>query len=134
MTLYLWIKIRDGLGIHSPDNSIEMHMKNISEQKHWCKAAGPLPYVLGGLFVFALYREFWEKVCKMPEKFTSISMLVRKGFQMYKLGLEKAEEPEIKLPTFVESYIEKAREFLKNICFCFIDHAKAFDCVEHKKL
>ena len=51
---------------------------------------------------------------------------------MYKLGLEKAEEPEIKLPTFVGLYIEKAREFLKNIYFCFIDHAKAFDCVEHK--
>ena len=68
----------------------------------------------------------------MPEEFTNISMLVRRGFQMYKLGLEKAEEPEIKLPTFVGLYIEKAREFLKNIYFCFIDHAKAFDCVEHK--
>ena len=68
----------------------------------------------------------------MPEEFTSISMLVRRGFQMYKLGLEKAEEPEIKLPTFVGLYIEKAREFLKNIYFCFIDHTKAFDCVEHK--
>ena len=30
--------------------------------------------------------------------------------------------------------IEKAREFRKNICFCFIDYAKAFDCVDHKKL
>ena len=30
--------------------------------------------------------------------------------------------------------IEKAREFQKNICFCFIDHAKAFDCVDHNKL
>ena len=30
--------------------------------------------------------------------------------------------------------IEKAREFQKNICFCFIDYARAFDCVEHKKL
>ena len=30
--------------------------------------------------------------------------------------------------------IEKAREFQKNICFCFIDYAKAFDCVDHKKL
>ena len=30
--------------------------------------------------------------------------------------------------------MEKAREFKKNIYFCFIDHAKAFDCVEHKKL
>jgi len=68
----------------------------------------------------------------MPEEFTNISKVVRRGFQMYKLGLEKAEEPEIKLPTFVGLYIEKAREFLKNIYFCFIDHAKAFDCVEHK--
>ena len=30
--------------------------------------------------------------------------------------------------------IEKAREFQKNIYFCFIDYAKAFDCVHHKKL
>ena len=44
---------------------------------------------------------------------------------MFKLVLEKAEEPEIKLPT---SAVEKAREFQKNIYFCFIDYAKAFDC------
>ena len=30
--------------------------------------------------------------------------------------------------------IEKAKEFQENICFCFIDYAEAFDCVEHKKL
>ena len=49
---------------------------------------------------------------------------------MFKLVLEKAEKPEIKLPTS----IEKAREFQKNIYFCFTDYAKAFDCVDHKKL
>ena len=30
--------------------------------------------------------------------------------------------------------IEKVREFQKNIYFCFIDYAKAFDCMDHKKL
>ena len=30
--------------------------------------------------------------------------------------------------------MEKAREFQKNICFCFLDYAKAFDCVDHTKL
>ena len=30
--------------------------------------------------------------------------------------------------------MEKAREFQKNICFCFIDYAKAFDCIDHNKL
>ena len=55
------------------------------------------------------------------------------NFQMFKLVLEKAEEPEIKLPTSAGSS-KKAREFLKNICFCFIDYAKAFDCVDHNKL
>ena len=69
----------------------------------------------------------------MLEASTSISTLVRRGFQMYKLGLEKAEEPEIKLPTFAGSYIEKAREFLENIYFCFIDYTKAFDYVDHNK-
>ena len=53
------------------------------------------------------------------------------NFQMYKLGLEKAEEPEVKLPT--HAIIEKAREFQKNIYICFIDYAKALHCVDHKK-
>ena len=52
---------------------------------------------------------------------------------MFKLVLEKAEEPEIKLPTSTGSS-KKAREFQKNIYFCFIDYAKAFDCVDHSKL
>ena len=52
---------------------------------------------------------------------------------MYKLDLEKAEEPEIKCPTSV-NIIEKAREFQKYIYFCFIDYAKAFVCVDHNKL
>ena len=56
-----------------------------------------------------------------------------KNFQMYKLSLEKAEELEIKLLTFVW-IVEKAREFQKNIYFCFINHAKAFDCMDHNKL
>ena len=49
---------------------------------------------------------------------------------MFKLDSEKAEELEINIPWI----IEKAREFQKNIYFCFIDFAKAFDCVDHKKL
>ena len=52
---------------------------------------------------------------------------------MFKLDLEKAEEPGIKLPTSVELSI-KLREFQENIYFCLIDYAKAFDCVDHNKL
>ena len=52
---------------------------------------------------------------------------------MVKLDLEKAEEPAIKLPTSVGPS-KKAREFQKNISFCFIDYAKAFDCVDCNKL
>ena len=52
---------------------------------------------------------------------------------MYKLDLGKAEEPEIKLPTYAGSR-KKAREFQKNIYFCFMDYAKAFDCVDHNKV
>ena len=52
---------------------------------------------------------------------------------MYKLGLEKAEEPEIKIPISVGPY-KKSREFQKNIYFCFTDYAKAFECVDHNKL
>ena len=53
---------------------------------------------------------------------------------MFKLVLEKAEEPENELPTSAGSSKEKARQFQKNIYFCFIDYAKAFDCVDHNKL
>ena len=55
------------------------------------------------------------------------------NFQVFKLVLEKAEEPEIKLPTSFES-LRKQEEFQKNIYFCFIDCAKAFDCVDHNQL
>ena len=52
---------------------------------------------------------------------------------MFKLDLEKAEEPEIKLPA-LRWIMEKARKFQKNIYFFFIDYAKTFDCVDHSKL
>ena len=54
-------------------------------------------------------------------------------FLMFKVVLEKAEEPEIKLPTFPASSKKQASS-RKNIYFCFIDSAKAFDCVDHNKL
>ena len=47
-------------------------------------------------------------------------------------GLEKAKELEIKLPTSTGS--SKKQEFWKGIYFCFIDNAKAFDCVGYNKL
>ena len=56
-----------------------------------------------------------------------------KNFQMFKLDLEKAEKPEIKLPTSI-SITEKVREFQENVYFSFIDYLKAFDCVDHNKL
>ena len=54
------------------------------------------------------------------------------NLQMFKLDLEKAEEPKIKLPIFTGSL--KNHLFQKNIYFCFIDYTKAFDCVDLNKL
>ena len=54
------------------------------------------------------------------------------NFQMFKLVLEKAEEPEIKLPIFTGSS-KKQDSSRKNIYFCFIDYRKAFDCVDFNK-
>ena len=51
---------------------------------------------------------------------------------MYKLDLEKAEDPE--QIANIHWIIEKAREFQKNIYFCFFKYAKAFDSVDHNKL
>ena len=51
---------------------------------------------------------------------------------MFKLVSEKAEEPEIKLPTYAGS--SKKQESSRNTSIYFIDYAKAFDCVDHNKL
>ena len=55
------------------------------------------------------------------------------NFQIFQLVLEKAKEPEVKLPTSTGSS-KKKRVPKKHISFCFIDYAKAFDCVDHNKL
>ena len=55
------------------------------------------------------------------------------NFLMFKLVLEKGEEPETKLPTSAGSW-KKQESSRKTIYFCFIDYAKAFDCVDHNKL
>ena len=54
------------------------------------------------------------------------------NFLMFKLVLEKAEEAEH--IANIHWIMEKAREFQKNIYSCFIDYAKALDCVDHNKL
>ena len=55
------------------------------------------------------------------------------NFQMFKLDLQKTEEPEIKWPTSAGSS-KKQENSRKNIYFYFIDYAKAFDCVDQNKL
>ena len=55
------------------------------------------------------------------------------NFQMFKLVLEKAEEPEIKLPTSAGS-LKKEESSRKNIYLCFTDYTKAVDCGDHNKL
>ena len=54
------------------------------------------------------------------------------NFQVFKLVLGKTEET--KIIANICWIIEKAREFQKNIYFCFTDYVKAFDCVDHNKL
>ena len=52
---------------------------------------------------------------------------------MFKLDLEKAEEPEIQLPISTGSS-KNQESSRKNIYFCFIDYAKAFDCVDYNRI
>ena len=58
------------------------------------------------------------------------------NFQMFKLVVEKTEEPEIKLPNLLDHRKKKKNKRIpeKNIYFCFTDDAKAFDCVDYNKL
>ena len=57
--------------------------------------------------------------------------MLTENFQMFKLDLEKEEEPEVKLPTSVGS--QKKEKDLRKIYFSFTDYSKAFDCMDHKK-
>ena len=75
---------------------------------------------------------------------SALAQLRTKNFQMYKLGLERAEEPEIKLSTLLDHRVSKGMPENKtkqnknkkthNIWFSFIDHTEVFDCVDHSKL
>ena len=75
-----------------------------------------------------------HKLVKECSKFSKpgFSNMWTMKFQTFELDLVKAEEPEIKLPTSAGSW--KEQEFQNNVYFCFIDYAKAFDCVDHNKL
>ena len=55
------------------------------------------------------------------------------NFQMFKLVFRKGRGTRDQIAN-IRWITEKAREFQKNIYFCFIDYAKAFDCVDHNKL
>ena len=63
----------------------------------------------------------------------SLQQYMNWEFQLYKLGFEEAEKPEIKLQTFIRSW-RKQEISRKNIYFCFNDYAKAFGSVDHSKL
>ena len=95
-----------------------------------------------GQFLFQYQRRAMPKDVQTTTQLHSYNMLARycskssklgfkttwtENFQKFKLDVEKAEEPEIKLPT---SW--RKQEFQKNICFS--DYAKAFDYVDHNKL
>ena len=76
---------------------------------------------------------FISHVCKVMLKILQVRLQQYENFQTYKLDLEKTQKPEIKSGTSAGSS-KKQEKFQKNIYFCFIDYAKAFDCVGHNKL
>ena len=100
-----------------------------------------------GQFSFQFQRKAMQKNAQTTTQFHSSHTLVKECSKfskpdfsntwtvnslMFTLVLEKAEEPEIKLPTSAGSW--KKQELQKNIYFCFFDYAKAFHCVDHNKL
>ena len=100
-----------------------------------------------GQFPFQSQRKGNAKECSNYHKIALIShtskvtlKILQARLQQYtnrefpdvQAGFRKARGPEIKLPTYVGS--SKKQKFWKNIYFCFLDYAKAFDCVDHNKL
>ena len=72
------------------------------------------------------------RLCSKSSKL-GFSIMWTKKFQMFKLGLKKGRGTRDQIANICW-IIEKAREFRKNIYLCFIDYAKAFNCVDHNKL
>ena len=74
-------------------------------------------------------------LAKLLSKFSKqgFNSMLTMNFQMFKLVLKKAKEPEIQLPTSAGSS-KKQESSRKKIHFCFLDYAKAFDCMDHNKL
>ena len=62
-----------------------------------------------------------------------LQYLVNHELSNVQAGFRKGRETTNQIAN-IRWIIEKAREFQKNICFCFIDYAQAFDCVDHHKL
>ena len=100
-----------------------------------------------GQFSFQSQRKAMPKNAQTTAQLHSSHMLAKKcskfskagfnntwtmNFLMFKLDLEKAEEPEIKLPASTGSL--KMEKSSRKIYFCFTDYAKAFGCVDHNKL
>ena len=101
-----------------------------------------------GQFSFQSQRRIMPKNVQTTEQLCSFHMLVRLCSKSFKLGFSSYVNG--KLPDVQTGFrkgkrtrdqianicwtLEKAREFQKNICFCFIDYPKAFDCVDHNIL
>ena len=99
-------------------------------------------------FFFSFYwlilmLSLWTLCCALnPKDFSytilpqSLKVLSKPGFFEFldvQAGFRKGRGTRNQIAN-IHWIIKKAREFQKNICFCFIDYAKAFDCVDHKKL
>ena len=101
-----------------------------------------------GPFSFQSQRKAMPKNVQTTVQLCSLHMLARvcsksfklgfsstwmENFQMFSLDLDKSEEPEIKLPTFVGSCRKQGNYKKKSTCVS-LDYTKAFDCVDHNKL
>ena len=92
--------------------------------------------VATGLEKIGFHSNLKERQCqRMFLKFSKqdFNSIWTMNFQMFKLDLEKAEEPRDQIAN-IQWIIKKAREFQKSIYLCFIEYAKAFYCVDHNKL
>ena len=102
----------------------ELSLNEAFEKIHIFWPGVTLAYLLGAM------REGFNVTSKaLKPGFNSTWTVI---FQMFKLDLEQAEEPD--QIAKIRWIIKKVRKFQKNIYFCFVDYAKAFDCVDHNKL
>ena len=117
------------INIHAFGNELSKVIIDIPGKKH-TRIRGQLATTLANYHTIALISHTNKVMLKIPQ--ARLQQYANHEIPDVQAGFRKGRGTRDQIAN-IHWIMEKAREFQKKICFCFIDYAKAFDCVDHKK-